>query len=105
MSDKDGGPAFPCPVGGSSFTGPDGYTSWQYPGCHGMTLIDWYVAHVTKEEYEELAPRDAGEAAEFLGITKEEYKPAMHWPVITSRIKFAIADAMLAERKKRGIGT
>ena len=93
ITPKGGGPAFPISLPG-----------WGDNGASGMTLVDWYVAHITKEEYEELQPRDAGEAAEFLGITKAEYKPAIHWPIITSRIKFAIADAMLAERKKRGIG-
>jgi hypothetical protein len=45
----DGGPAMPCPVGGSSFTGPDGYTSWQYPGSQGLSLRDYFAAKAMQE--------------------------------------------------------
>ena len=40
---NDGGPAFPCGPLGDTFTGEDGYTRHQFPGCSGMSLRDWFA--------------------------------------------------------------
>lgn len=83
-TDKTGGPAFPI-------VKPNGYVGFE----QGMTLWDWYAGHALSGILSDVDNNDLLDdmaSANGEGIAS-----------VTAVIACAYADAMLAERKKRGI--
>lgn len=101
----DGGPAFPCPVGGSSFMDQSGYTTWQFPGAQGLSLRDWFAGQAIAVIVEVVSPSinpAIDGACEHDGISSEEIDAEARTVIafeILSRRCYQFADAMLAARK------
>jgi len=100
MSNKTdlGGPAFPRPAS----TDEHRDMCNVYQDQQGMTLWDWYVAHATEGDVEAFMPATVGEAQRFdrhyrIGGSHDE-RPRKRRIVARG----LYADAMLAERAKRG---
>lgn len=88
---KNGGPAFPLPLGTMNASEPE--------QSGGMSLRDYFSAHAPQEEL--AIPGTAQDCANRLGITVQEYaKDYGAWYRILAQEKYRYADAMLAEREK-----
>ena len=87
MIESDGGPAFPIfPNNGNQFD--------------GMTLRDYFAAHVTAHEIEWYAPTTSDGCKKFLGINEQATWDAARYVEIIQILKYQIADAMLEARKR-----
>lgn len=87
-TDKTGGPAFPSPGIGTR----QDETQYQRDG---MTLWDWYAGHALSGVLND--PRTVAVCVEV--STEKNLDPGD----VIARTAASVADAMLAERKKRGI--
>ena len=79
---NDGGSAFPI-------VAPGGYSVCQYEA--GMSLRDYFAAN----ERSEPADWDIKHAAEFIGVSLGQYDYFVHWPLVLSKWRYLMADAML----------
>jgi hypothetical protein len=91
---KDGGPAFPVHV-------PDGYAYSGHQECDGMTLRDYFAAHVSVppdlpmawgEDMVGPCPKDAS------GRTHGHPGAIQWWAKVEAAYRYYYADAMLAAR-------
>lgn len=119
----DGGPAYPNPQSGDSWTNPEtGYTSFQWPASSGMSLRDWFAGEALKtlmpevtinlhqgpdgqtfvEWGKNLDPRDPRPFKEIIGeimsATLREREEFIKTSLASAA--YALADAMLRERAK-----
>lgn len=98
----DGGPAFPGAMD-QLFYSREGDLQFasQYVGMPspGMSLRDYFAAHVSVEEAQALAPDTADGCRKFLGMSQDEPWDGSRYVDILAIIKYEIADAMIARRK------
>lgn len=87
----DGGPAFPQTDGRRWGNGYDD---------HGMSLRDWFAATASDDDLCGV-PDTIDDAAALLGVDPKDYNGRIHYPMIRAMARYAHADAMLAERKRR----
>lgn len=85
---NDGGPAYPVPPGGCSWTTPDGYTVNQFPGHCGMSLRDYFAGQTLVGT---LAAEFEGEGG--VGAWTSEKHLADYC--------YKVADAMIAARNNK----
>jgi len=106
MSEKkidDGGPAFPQSVSIATDDAGHIHTLDSQDRClGGMSLRDWFAGQVRQDEIDTYSPVSRNECAKFLGMGEEDYSknPLENYARITSRIRYTVADAMLAARKE-----
>ena len=81
-TDKTGGPAFPL------------HDERNYL-CEGMTLLDWYAGQALAS--------CTSDSARLVSATHFAAQDGISSQAAIAQMAFDIADAMLAERKKRGI--
>ena len=95
IAPNDGGPVHPV----QGFTADaSGALTGQTVISTGASMRDFLAATAPSDSLS--LPERASEAAEALGITREEYgkDSARHWYVLVARERYRYADAMLAAR-------
>ena len=102
----------PVNDGGMAFPGLD-YTSGYGPSLpiqtdnglmfaehqNGMTLRDYFACSVEASYADEMIG-SPDRAAAFVDVATCDYEPKKHWPIVVAKLRYAVADAMLAERSK-----
>lgn len=90
---NDGGPAWPTPNHGSSWTDPDGMITFACPGKDGMSIRDWLAGMAMQGM---IGNSDYWRQRMYAGIDKP--KRDMNEEEI-AQCAMAMADAMLRERE------
>ena len=110
---NDGGSAFPCGPLGDTFTGEDGYTRHQFPGCSGMSLRDWFAGQESLTDGDDVEVVMSTPMAEALAgrkqpghgwscATPEEYLAMLQFEADwRAALRYIRADAMLKAREEK----
>lgn len=92
----DGGSAFPQPM----FRTLQQEQDWPDNGWGkgGLTMRDYFAAHVPMSALGGEEGRSCKEGASLLGIKLEDYVADVHFPMLLAKAAYRYADAMLAAR-------
>ena len=85
-----GGPAYPLAV---PLTFQHIYT--------GATLLDYFAIHAGEQDVTDCAPQTRETAANYLGIDINGYDSISDYPKVIAKVRYTLAEAMLAERARR----
>jgi hypothetical protein len=98
MAINDGGPAFPCMMDDVNEHGRDG----EFKPRPGQSLRDYFAAHVTAKEIDDIVGDTLASASDFVGVIAGDYRPRVHLPIAVAKARYMVADAMLAARDAKG---